>query len=138
MTKHIPNMINNAREILQNAYAPYSKFKVACCLQSNDDQLYVGVNVENASYGLTICAETAAICQLVANGKRTIQSLVLMNGEGSLCPPCGACRQRIFEFSTPDTKVYLCDHEKVLKIMSMDELLPLAFKFQPPSGNNHD
>jgi cytidine deaminase len=102
---------------------------VAACIRSEDDSLFTGVNVENSSYGLTICAETSAICQMVADGKRQIKSIVLMAGDNALCAPCGACRQCINEFSTPQTLVHLCNQQTVLKTMSIDELLPMAFKF---------
>ncbi len=136
MTDLIESMIDQAKAILNHAYAPYSNYRVASCLCSEDGSFYVGVNVENTSYGLTICAESAAICQMVAAGKQKIKSIVILNGVNTLCPPCGACRQRIYEFSTPDTMIHLCNHESIIKSMSMNELLPLAFKFKPTWTTN--
>ncbi|GGI75279.1 cytidine deaminase [Legionella impletisoli] len=138
MNDQIPLMIKKAREALKNAYSPYSNFQVACCLSSPEGDLFTGVNVENASYSLTTCAETSAIAQLIAAGKNSIQDLVLMNGVKTLCSPCGACRQRILEFASKGTTVHLCDHNRVLKTLTIDELLPLAFTFKPKSGSNHD
>ena len=126
----IESMINQARQALNHAYAPYSNYKVASCLCAEDGSLYTGVNVENASYGLSICAESAAICQMVSAGKRKIKSLVVLNEENTLCTPCGACRQRIAEFSSTDTIIYLCNNKTVIKSMTIDALLPDAFRLK--------
>jgi cytidine deaminase len=124
-------MINDAHKALKNAYAPYSKFSVGCCISTVDDKLYTGVNVENSSYGLTICAEGSAICQMITAGDHHIKSIVILASNNLLCPPCGACRQRIYEFATPDTMIYLCNKDSILKKMTMNELLPLAFDIKP-------
>ncbi|KTD22332.1 cytidine deaminase [Legionella londiniensis] len=129
MNELIQRMIKEASHALQNAYAPYSHFAVACCLRSNDD-LFTGVNVENSSYGLTICAESSAISQMIAAGKQRINELVLIAGNNLLCSPCGGCRQRIYEFSDLDTKIHLCSLETVLKTATIEELLPLAFNMK--------
>ncbi|WP_019217085.1 cytidine deaminase [Legionella tunisiensis] len=131
MSKLTKLMIEHAKQVLVRAYAPYSNFKVASCLCSEDDQFFSGVNVENASYGLSICAESSAICQMVTAGKQKIKSIVVLNSKNTLCPPCGACRQRIAEFSTSDALVHLCNNETVIKSMSIGELLPEVFKFKP-------
>ncbi len=123
-------MINNAQQALKHAYAPYSNYTVASCICSEDDVLFTGVNVENSSYGLTVCAEISAIAQMVATGRRHIKSLVILAGNNELCSPCGACRQCIQEFSSPDTPVYLCNDKTVLKTMTISELLPMAFKLK--------
>ena len=120
-------MIKEAYAHLQNAHAPYSGFSVASCICSDNGNLYTGVNIENQSYGLTICAERSAICQMVAAGDKKISAVVIMAGNNLLCPPCGACRQVIKEFANNNTKIYLCDNEKILRSCTMDELLPLAF-----------
>lgn len=127
-------MINHASKALQNAYAPYSKYTVGACLCSEDNSLFTGVNVENSSYGLTICAETSAICQMVAAGQRKIKSMVILAGDNALCAPCGACRQRIYEFSTPETKIYLCNQQTILQSKTPDELLPMAFSLKDTPG----
>ncbi len=120
-------MMSKARLALQHAYAPYSKYTVGACLCTEDQTLYTGVNVENSSYGLTICAESSAICQMITAGERQIKSMVILSGNNALCPPCGACRQRIYEFSTEKTQIYLCDHHSILKKIALDDLLPMAF-----------
>ncbi|KTD34252.1 cytidine deaminase [Legionella moravica] len=131
MDKLISRMINNAHEALKHAYAPYSNFNVGCCICTPDDNLYTGVNVENSSYGLTVCAEGSAICQMVTAGERKIKSIVVLASNNLLCPPCGACRQRIYEFSIPDTMIYLCNNNSVLQKLTMNELMPLAFDIKP-------
>ncbi len=131
-------MIKNAHQALQHAYAPYSKYAVAACLCSEDNHLFTGVNVENSSYGLTLCAETSAICQMIAAGKHHIKSMVILNDRNTLCPPCGACRQRIYEFSSPATRIYLCHQQDVLHDMALDDLLPMAFSLKPLSGQSND
>jgi cytidine deaminase len=89
-----------ARAMLARAYAPYSKFHVGCAVLTESGATYTGCNVENASYGLTICAERAAICAAIAaEGASTrIRALAVLNGNDAPCSPCGACRQVIFEF----------------------------------------
>lgn len=128
-------MIGEAKKALPHSYAPYSNYHVACCIRTDNNNLYTGVNVENSSYGLTVCAETSAISQFIAAGKRTIKDVVLLNHENTFCTPCGGCRQRIFEFSTSETRIHMCNDEKILKTVTMDDLLPFAFNLQPPCGN---
>jgi len=129
-------MISKAYKVLTNAYAPYSQFTVACCICTDKNNLYTGVNIENSSYSLTCCAETSAICNMVSSGEQCIKSIVILAGTNLICAPCGACRQRIYEFSTPDTMIHLCNKESVISSMSILELLPLAFKFNPPDRKN--
>ena len=132
MSENVINvMFEKAHEALKKAYAPYSNFQVACCLQTEDGELFTGVNVENSSYGLTTCAETSAICQMVTAGKQQIKHVVILAGNKALCPPCGACRQRIFEFSTAETLVHLCDENNEFKTLNIKDLLPLAFHLNP-------
>ncbi|CAM2895331.1 cytidine deaminase [Legionella steigerwaltii] len=122
-------MISNAYRALAHSYSPYSKFRVACCICTDKDNLYTGINVENSSYSLAVCAETSAISAMVSAGEQCIKSMVILAGSNSLCSPCGACRQRIYEFSTPDTIIHLCNKDSILRSLKIDELLPLAFKF---------
>jgi cytidine deaminase len=126
----IKQMIQKASDALANAYAPYSHFHVASCICTDSNHLYTGVNIENASYGLTLCAEACAICAMVSQGEQGIKSMVILSGNNELCSPCGACRQRIHEFSTKETLIHLCNKDSVLKTLTIDELLPLAFDFK--------
>lgn len=131
MDPMIAKMISTAHQALKHSYAPYSKFTVASCLQTDKGNLYTGINVENSSYGLSLCAETSAIAAMVSAGERNIKSMVVLAGSNELCTPCGACRQRINEFSTPDTMIHLCNKDSILRSMTINELLPLAFNFNP-------
>ncbi|MGC1182211.1 cytidine deaminase [Legionella sp.] len=125
----IANMISRAYKTLEYSYAPYSKFTVACCIQTDKDNLYTGINVENCSYSLTLCAETSAIAAMVSSGEQHIKSMVILAGSNALCSPCGGCRQRINEFSSPDTLIHLCNKDSVFRSITINELLPLAFNF---------
>lgn len=127
----IAKMISTAHNSLHRAYAPYSKFLVASCILTANDALYVGVNVENSSFGLTLCAEATAISNMIVAGEQQIKSMVILAETNELCAPCGACRQRIKEFSSTTTRIHLCTKEAILHSLSMDELLPLAFHFKP-------
>ena len=126
----IAKMISEAHNALAHAYAPYSKFTVACCIRTDKDNLYTGINVENGSYSLTLCAETSAIAAMVTAGEQRIKEVVVLAGTNALCSPCGACRQRIYEFSQPDTMVHLCNKDSILQSIKITELLPLAFDFK--------
>lgn len=123
-TKH---MLQAAQKAIIHAYAPYSNFSVAACIMTTTGNYYTGVNVENCSYGLTLCAEASAIAQMVSAGQRTIQSMLIICDNKKLCAPCGACRQRIHEFSTEDTTIHLCKDDTISQTLSISELLPLAF-----------
>ncbi|RKX33421.1 MAG: cytidine deaminase [Verrucomicrobia bacterium] len=108
-----------------NAYSPYSKFKVGAAVMANSGKIHAGCNVENASYGLTICAERSAIFKAVSEGEIRLKALVLcLEGGGS---PCGACRQVIHEFG-PGIPVLTCDPTgRILTETTLDQLLPEAF-----------
>jgi cytidine deaminase len=122
-------MISKANEAMHNAYAPYSNFTVGSCLRTEDNQLFVGCNVENVSFSLTQCAEASALGSLVSAGHRRIVEAVIVTKSEQICPPCGACRQRFAEFADPDTKIYLCFNHEVKQITTVADLLPLPFSF---------
>ena len=90
--------------------------------------IYTGANIENLSFPLGWCAEPTAIgCMIMGGGKKIVEMAVIAE-KLALCPPCGGCRQKISEFASAGTKIYLCDEVGVQKTMTMDELLPLSFK----------
>lgn len=120
-------MIQLATQAMQKAYAPYSHFTVGSCLRTNAGTLYAGCNVENASYGLTVCAESNAIAAMVSAGEKNLQEIVVVIPGKNPCPPCGACRQRIFEFASNDAVVHCHTTEGQQASYTLRELLPFAF-----------
>jgi cytidine deaminase len=111
---------------MKNAYAPYSKFQVGAAVLLHDGRIFTGCNVENASYGLTICAERNAIFQAVASGSKQIAVVMVYTPTAIPSAPCGACRQVINEFG-PEAEVYcVCDGKDTLHA-STRELLKHAF-----------
>lgn len=128
MSKFPEQLLELARNAAENAYAPYSKFKVGACVLYDDESVYTGCNVENASYGLSLCAERSAISAAVANGKyKGLVAVAIYSPNTELCFPCGACRQWISEFAK-DTVIILQTPEGY-KEFSIQELLPHSFNF---------
>ena len=120
-------LIEKAKEALENAYAPYSNFKVGACALFESGNIYTGCNVENASYGLSLCAERNALSCAKASGETTkLTAIAVVSETMQLCTPCGACRQWIFEFSQ-DAKVIVENADKSLKVFEIKELLPYGF-----------
>ena len=107
---------------LDNAYAPYSGFKVGAALLCADGSVYTGCNVENVSFGATNCAERTAVFKAVSEGRRAFKAIAIASSSGKPTPPCGICRQVLFEFSG-DMTVYLCGRDETVKT-SIRELLP--------------
>ena len=120
-------ILKKAKEVSQNAYTPYSKFNVGACVLCESGNTYTGCNFENASYGLTICAERNAIGSAVAAGERKIKAIAVYSPNQDNCFPCGACRQEIYEFASPDGVDVITEHESKIVIHSIDELLPKGF-----------
>ena len=116
-----------AKAASEQAYAPYSKFPVGVAVQAKSGKIYSGCNVENASYGGTICAERNAIAAAVVAGERQFVALMVYTPQEQLTPPCGICRQVIAEFFTPDSPVASCNHLGALQSWTLAELLPDAF-----------
>ncbi len=122
-------LLEAAQSVLQNAYAPYSRFRVGAAILTHLGNLFTGCNVENSSYGLTICAERAAIVSAVAQeggDRMKIRAVAVVNEKGTYCPPCGACRQVMFEFGAD--AVILLQEGDALKQVTMTQLLPGAFQ----------
>jgi len=116
-----------AKAAADNAYAPYSKFRVGAALKCSNGDVVAGCNVENASFGLTICAERNAIAAAVAQGKQQFDSIVVYTPLQSLVAPCGACRQVIAEFMPPEGEVVLTNDEGLSQRWTVADLLPAAF-----------
>jgi cytidine deaminase len=121
-------LIACARSALKAAYAPYSGMKVGAALLFDDGSVYSGANVENSSYGLTMCAERSALFAAVSAGKRKIRALAITSDRRTPLPPCGACRQVLWEFSDPNTIVLLDAGESKEPIKyTLGALLPDPF-----------
>ena len=119
-------LIEVAAKAREGAYAPYSQFKVGAALITPDGQIFSGANVENASYGLTMCAERVAIFQAVTARCREIAAIAVVTGSEEPAPPCGACLQVLAEFGR-DTKVVLANLRGECLETTVRELLPRAF-----------
>ena len=114
-----------AREAKEKAYAPYSEFRVGAAVYADGD-IYQGVNVENAAYGSTLCAERGAVMAAVAAGARTIDAVAVVGDSEAPTFPCGACRQVLAEFN-PSMRVVMGGRTDEVMVMTLDELLPEAF-----------
>jgi cytidine deaminase len=125
-TKTLQEMAKRAKAISGKAYCPYSKFRVGAVVLTDDGQMYEGCNVENASYGLTICAERNAIFHMVAQARQKIVAMVIYTPTPKPAAPCGACRQVINEFGPEALVMSVCDGPEVLR-KKLSELLPDAF-----------
>ena len=116
-----------AREASAFAYCPYSNFRVGAAVLTSDGEIIGGCNVENASYGLSICAERNAIFQAVATGHREIRALVLYTPTAKPATPCGACRQVLAEFGCDVTVICICDGAESI-VTNLKELLAMPFR----------
>ena len=119
-------LIEKATKVREIAYAPFSKFKVGAAVETDDGEVFTGCNVESASYGLTVCAERVAIWKAVSEGKKKFTRIAVAADTEQLTPPCGACRQIIWEFCG-DVPVIMSNLKGDVETMQMKELLPRAF-----------
>ena len=129
--KTVQNLIRQALEARKNAHARYSGFSVGAALLAEDQVTYDGCNVENASYGLTICAERVALANAVTDGRRSFIALAVAANE--IAAPCGACRQVLAEFCKEDLPIFLVSEKAPHTIRKhlLGELLPERFSFNP-------
>lgn len=124
----LESMIKRAISARDSAYAPYSKHPVGVALRSVEGNIFVGANIENASSPLGNCAEPVAIANMIMAGDTAIEQVVVVGPGDHLCTPCGGCRQRIREFSTPDTQVTVCRKDGSVALQCLfSELLPHSF-----------
>ena len=121
-------MENAARKAAACSYAPYSGFPVGAAVLSEEGEIFTGCNVENASFGLTACAERNAVCQAVAQGHRRIAAVLIYTATPQATPPCGACRQVIHEFEPQAAIICVSDSAHRIET-TLDALLPGAFSF---------
>ncbi|MBZ5720221.1 MAG: cytidine deaminase [Acidobacteriia bacterium] len=122
-------LLRAAKTAMKNAHAPYSKFKVGAAMLTTKGEVFTGCNVENASYGLTNCAERTAIFAAVAKvgPKMRIRAIAVVNDHGVPCSPCGACRQVIYEFG-PEARVFFHSKKDGWQEAAITDLLPEGFR----------
>ncbi len=121
------DLFRAARSVLNNAYAPYSGYKVASAVRAESGNIYTGTNVENASYGLSMCAERVAVFNAVSRGERKIKEVLVLFESGEPAPPCGACLQVISEFGDDDTVIHSVSLSGGERTWRLSELLPTRF-----------
>jgi cytidine deaminase len=129
-SKQNERLLRAARKAMKQAYAPYSQFRVGAAMLTTEGEVFSGCNVENASYGLSNCAERTAIFSAIAKSGPglNIRAIAVVNDQGVPCSPCGACRQVIYEFG-PDATVYF-QAAKGWKESHITELLPEGFRLK--------
>jgi len=119
-----------AAQARARAYVPYSRFAVGAAVLGEDGRVYAGANVENASYGLTVCAERVAIYSAVGAGSRRLYALAVVTGAPEPAPPCGACCQVLAEFANQDAPIVLANVQGQARVTSLAELLPQPFRLK--------
>jgi cytidine deaminase len=128
------SLVQAAAAARLNAFAPFSKFPVGAAMEAADGTIFTGCNVESASYGLTMCAERVAILKGASEGHRRFLRIAIVTDSEILTPPCGACRQLLWEFA-PDAEVILANLQGREKRYTLRELLPVAFDAQQLKGS---
>ena len=125
MNKH-EALLNAAKQARENAHAPYSNFRVGAALRASSGRIFGGCNIENASYGLTLCAERGAIFKALSEGERNFEAIAVVTDADVLTPPCGACRQIVWEFCG-DVPVLLANLQGKRESVKMSDLFPKPF-----------
>lgn len=120
-------LLQAATQTRENAYAPYSRFKVGAALRTPSGKVFTGCNVENVAYPEGTCAEAGAIAAMIAAGETRIAEILVIADSPLPVPPCGGCRQKIAEFAAPDATVTLCTTSGKSSIVTVDDLLPGSF-----------
>ena len=120
-------LLTLAQQAATNAYAPYSKFRVGAAILSTSGSTYSGCNVENISYPVGTCAEQSAISGMITGGDTQIAEILIYADSQTVISPCGACRQRIAEFATPQTLIHLASSNGIQQTFTIAELLPHSF-----------
>src|SRR6059058_2155637 len=128
-----PSLREAAIAAPENAYAPYSNFRVGAALRTSNGRVITGCNMENSAYGLAICAETLAVASAVSQGLTEFEEIAIATEDAEPTPPCGACRQVLNEFA-PNIKVSSYTRDGKEAAWTLDELLPHAFVLNPSRG----
>jgi cytidine deaminase len=119
-------LVTAAKQARENAHAPYSNFRVGAALRGSSGRIFGGCNVENATYGLTMCAERVAIFKAISEGERGFSAIAVVTDAETLTPPCGACRQLIWEFCG-DIPVSMSNLQGKMEVVQMKDLFPRPF-----------
>lgn len=136
-TEKISYMVNAAMKAMQHAYVPRCQFPVGACIATDQGGFFSGCNWENTAMPLSQCAETSAIGTMIAHGHRLIADIVIVAAKQNGCMPCGACRQRIFEFSNTETGIHICSSDgHIINTYSISNLLPCPFSKPNAALNN--
>lgn len=126
MNNNLEKLVEAAGQVREKAYAPFSEFKVGAAVETKEGKIYTGCNIESASYGLTVCAERVAIWKAVSEGEKEFTNIAVVVDTEELTPPCGVCRQIIWEFCG-DVPVTFANLKGKVETVQMKELLPRAF-----------
>lgn len=121
------DLLKKALEARENSYSPYSQFAVGAALETDDGKIFIGCNVENASYGLSICAERTALVNAISNGAKKFKRLAIVADTSDAVTPCGMCRQMLTEFA-PDLELILTNTKGKSETVTLSDLLPKAFR----------
>ena len=127
ISENFEKLFTAAKEVRLKAHAPYSKFLVGAALFTENSNIFIGCNVENAAYPQTQCAEATAIGNMISSGDKFIREVVVVGSGNLLCSPCGGCRQRLREFASLTVQVHMCNEKGHQKTLTIDELLPKSF-----------
>lgn len=120
------SLVQRARKALRHSHAPFSGFRVGAALLGSNGKIYQGCNIENSSYGLTICAERTAIFRAISDGVHKFKAIAIVSDEEGFTSPCGACRQVLSDLAG-NIDVVLADHRGRTKVLKMEDLLPHPF-----------
>ena len=126
MKEEFEKLVKEAEKARKRAYTPYSKFKVGAAILSADGKIFTGCNIENASFGMSVCAERVAIFKAISEGSTKFEAIAVVGDTDKPCSPCGACRQVISEFGE-DIPLIMANLKGDIKIKKIGELLPEAF-----------
>jgi len=125
------NLLSQAKQASENSYSPYSKFSVGASVLYESGKIYTGCNIENASYGLSLCAERCAMSSAIISGEKTkIKAIAIYSPNQIKCLPCGACRQWLYEFADDDAEIILQDENNNPLVLTLGDIFPYGFKFE--------
>jgi cytidine deaminase len=125
-TRNYHALVTAAKKAKQKAYAPYSNFRVGAAIRTKHGRVYTGCNIENSSYGLTICAERTAIFKAISEGERDFTAIAVASDDRDFCPPCGACRQVLMDLA-PRIDFVMINKKGQEKVVTLGELFPYPF-----------